>query len=100
MGSDIGTLQFEWDDEKERINFLKHNIHFETAKLVFQDRDRIEKWDKNHSDWEDRYQTIGRVDEVLFVVYTERRDSIRIISARVATNEERKIYYDRKKYFD
>jgi len=43
-----------------------------------------ERHDDNSSDNEDRWQTMGFIDDVLFVVYTERRDSIRIISARVA----------------
>ena len=48
---------------------------------------------------EDRYQTIGLVDNVLFVVYTERGNVIRMISARIATRKERSLYYDRKKNF-
>lgn len=42
-----------------------------------------------------RYITIGRVHEILFVVYTERGENIRLISARVATKKERSMYYDR-----
>ena len=88
-------MLFEWDEEKERINFKNHGIHFETAKLVFNDENRIEFYDETHSAAEDRYQTIGLVNKVLFVVYTERRNHIRLISARVATPQERSIYYDR-----
>lgn len=51
-------------------------------------------YDFEHSDNEDRYIAIGMVNDVLFVVFTERSDSIRIISARLATNIERRIYYD------
>ena len=88
-------MLFEWDEEKERSNFKKHRIHFETAKLVFNDENRIELYDEAHSGEEDRYNTIGMVDRVLFVVYTERRNNIRIISARIATPRERSLYYDR-----
>ena len=42
---------------------------------------------------EDRYYTIGKVEDVLFVVYTERGSSIRLISARYATKREEAIYY-------
>ena len=55
---------------------------------------RIEKYDARHSIDEDRYNVIGMVENLLFVVYTERNDdTIRIISARKATKEERDEYY-------
>lgn len=41
---------------------------------------------------EDRLITIGKVDKILFVVYTERVDKTRIISARPATKAERRLY--------
>ena len=84
---------FEWDDEKERLNYAKHKIHFETAAAVFEDENRKEWYDAAHSADEDRYNTVGMVDNILFVVYTERRDKIRIISARRATAAERRLYY-------
>lgn len=86
-------MVFEWDDEKEVINIKKHHIDFDTAKKVFNDINRIEIYDIQHSILEDRYNTIGLVDEVLFVVYTERHENIRLISARLATEKERRIYY-------
>ena len=76
---------FEWDEEKNRINLEKHGIDFETAMLVFNDLQRIEIYDVEHSTNEDRYNTIGMVHDVLFVVYTERNENIRLISARLAT---------------
>jgi len=51
-------------------------------------------YDFEHSLEEDRYIAIGMVGDVLFVVFTERRETVRIISARLATNIERKLYYD------
>ena len=81
-------LIFEWDTEKNRINKKIHGISFETALLVFNDYDRIEIYDQEHSEYEDRYSTIGLVDDVIFVVYTEGKEVIRIISARMATREE------------
>ena len=83
---------FEWDYEKERRNIRLHKISFETAKLVFNDPNRIELFDLNHSGMEDRIITIGKVDKVLFVVYTERGDKTRIISARPANKAERRLY--------
>ena len=87
-------LQFEWDEEKEKINISKHGIDFEIASHVFLDPNRLEYYDEKHSsEYEDRYITIGYVSDVLTVVYTYRSDSIRIISARIATKKEKEAYY-------
>ena len=91
---------FEWDEDKNKANIKKHKISFEAAKYVFNDDSRIEIYDFQHSTDEDRYNTIGMVNDVLFVVYTERSEAIRLISARLATEAERRIYYDSKNYFD
>ena len=88
-------MQFEWDDEKAALNFKKHGVRFENAAKVFCDENRIELYDAEHSADEDRYNTIGMVDNVLFVVYTERRNRVRLISARPANKKERSLYYDR-----
>ena len=88
-------MLFVWDDEKAAINLKKHGVSFETASLVFYDENRIEMYDSEHSINEDRYNTIGMVEDVLFVVYTERKQYLRIISARPATKKERSMYYER-----
>lgn len=93
------TLKFEWDEDKNQLNLKKHGIDFETAMLVFNDLQRIEIYDMEHSINEDRYNTIGMVNDILFVVYTERKENIRLISARLATKTERSIYYDTDSYF-
>lgn len=87
-------LKFEWDEEKNLINQKKHGISFETAAYVFQDKHYIEMYDFEHSTNEDRYIAIGMVGNLLFVVFTERGENIRLISARLATEEERRLYYD------
>jgi len=86
-------LVFEWDVEKERENIRDHGVNFTDASDVFRDYIRVERHDDDSSDDEDRWQTMGFVDDVLFVVYTERRDAIRIISARIAEPFERRIYH-------
>ena len=78
---------------KSGAQFQKHGVLFETAAKVFTDENRIEIYDEAHSMGEDRYITIGLAGEVLFVVYTERHLNIRLISARLATARERKVYY-------
>ena len=90
----MDTIQFEWDEEKNRINKEKHGIDFQTAIHVFDDENRIEIYDVEHSIDEDRYNTIGLVYDMLFVVYTERKDKLRMVSARLATQAERRLYYD------
>lgn len=90
-------MQFEWNDEKEKINIEKHGIDFTTAAKIFKDENRIELYDEIHSEFEDRYVTIGTIGGVAYVVvvvYTERKEAIRLISARKATNQERRMYYD------
>lgn len=89
----ITTPIFEWDEIKSQINLQKHGIPFEAAAKIFLDGARIEIYDNIHSIDEDRYITIGMADEILFVVYTERNLKIRLISARLATERERRIYY-------
>ena len=93
------TLRFEWDEEKNQINQKKHKISFETAAYVFEDENYIEMYDFEHSIEEDRYIAIGCVGDVLFVVFTERKDNIRLISARLATETERRLYYDKNIYY-
>jgi len=75
------------------LNWKKHSVNFEDAALVFADENRIERFDSEHSDDEDRYITIGKVESVLFVIYTERGEITRLISARRATAQERRNYY-------
>ncbi len=89
----IDDIRFVWDTDKNAVNVKRHGISFEEAALVFRDEDRIEILDRWHCD-EERYNVIGLVGDVIFVVYTERKDYIRLISARPATNAERRWYYD------
>lgn len=81
-------MNFEWDIQKEQKNIAKHGLDFSTAILVFGDENRLEFYDVEHSDTEDRYITI------VYVAYTERNRAIRIISARGATRREKEVYYE------
>ena len=69
----------------------------ETIKRIFDDPFRIVQYDDIHSGLEERWQTLGMVNGVLFAVYTERGKRIRIITAREATPKERRIYYGASK---
>ena len=84
---------FEWDDNKAELNWKKHRIPFEDAALIFLDENRIYEFDEEHSDYEERRKVIGMVENILFVVYTERGEKLRLISARNATRREKEDYY-------
>lgn len=120
---EMAGMHFEYDEKKNLANIKKHGIDFRSAARVFFDYDRVEYADEGHSEDEDRFYTIGdtsaanfvsnmtvietplaefRQDDVLFVVYTDRIrktqdskeiDVTRLISARLATDFERGMYY-------
>ena len=90
---ELGGLIIEWDDEKYQLNVKKHGIYFEDAARIFLDENRIDDYDELHSDYEDRWKVIGKVRDVLVVIYTERSEKYRIISARYATSDEEDEYY-------
>ena len=81
---------FEWDSQKNEYNKKRHHISFEHASLVFNDEFRVEHYDTAHSDDEERYNIIGKVKDILFVVVVYKTaDTVRIISARKANKQER-----------
>lgn len=90
------TMNFVWNEEKSKTNLAKHGISFDTAIYVFLDENRVEIYDQKHSIDEERYITIGYVENVaLFVVYTVVDDqTVRIISARKALKTEVGRVYD------
>lgn len=89
----VGDLKFQWNNKKNALNKQRHHISFEEATRVFLDDNLLDIPDDTHSSDEDRRITIGKVKEVLFVVYTERGDALRLISTRKATPKERSWYY-------
>ena len=95
---EVEDIVVEWDDNKNEKNIEKHGISFEDAALIFLDENRIEEYDEIHSDDEDRFKVIGKFDEVLVVIYTERGEIYRLISARYANKKEVKKYYGQYPY--
>ena len=87
-------LQFEWDSTKAAENVEKHGVGFEEASTVFGDPLGRIVDDPRHSIGERRFVLMGRSDQdrLLAVMYTERREVVRIISAREVTRRERKDY--------
>ncbi len=93
-------MVIEWDEEKNKINLQKHGISFEEVKEAFNDPFLIELYDKEHSTLkEDRYICLGSIGNfvIVYVVFTDRKGKIRIISARKAEPLEEKAYYENVK---
>ena len=89
-----GTGNFEWDDKKAARNYTKHGVSFNEATDVFRDLLAVEELDDWEAYGEERFILIGMAgNRLLSVVYTERGERIRIISARKATKRERENYY-------
>jgi uncharacterized protein len=97
MGSEAG-MRFEWDEQKNALNLKRHKIRFETAILIFDGPCAVTLRDISHDDTEERFMTLGHLGTgvIAFVVHTsfevQGEEVIRIISARKATPQERKIY--------
>ena len=108
----LGGMLFSYDEEKNQINIQKHGISFRSAARVFFDYNRIELFDEGDASAGSGTSggtVIGNaepsahhVNDILFVVYTERNlteqngkvtEVTRLISARLATNFERGLYY-------
>jgi len=93
-------MQFEWDENKRKLNLKKHNTDFAWAIAVFSDPNRIDKVDDRKNYGEVRIITIGAIEAgeiletVVVVVSTDRKGNIRIISARRANKKEKSYYYD------
>ena len=87
-------FKFEWDDQKAASNIQKHGISFDEAVTVFADEMALTFADTDHFETEDRSRTYGISNKgrLLVVVHTERRNNVRIISARKATRYEKSIY--------
>jgi len=83
---------FEWDKEKAMRNLRKHGVSFEEAATVFGDPLSVTYFDPDHSLAENRYLIAGisRSRRLLIKAHTDRGENIRIISARPATQQERK----------
>jgi uncharacterized DUF497 family protein len=87
-------LIFEWDNQKSARNLRKHGVSFDEAVSVFADGQALTFADSDHTESEDRSRTYGISNKgrLLVVVHTERRNNVRIISARKATRYEKGIY--------
>ena len=86
-------IPFEWESSKAAVNQQKHRVAFEVACEVFFDP-FLQRDEDEFVDGELRERVVGMTEnwQLLYVVYTLRNDTIRLISARPATRQERKMY--------
>jgi len=86
-------MKFEWDEQKNQANIEKHGLDFADAHKVFK-YPMLVNLDDRKDYGEDRCIGVGLMDmRVVVIVFTEpEEDTIRIISFRKATSEERKRY--------
>jgi len=87
-------MEFEWGPKKAISNLRKHKVSFEEASTALRDTMAATGADPDHSIGEFRYVTFGISERgrLLVVAHTEQSDTIRIISARLASKREKKIY--------
>lgn len=94
----MDDFRFEWDENKNSINKIKHKISFEEAKTVFEDIEALVIDDPDHSQEEERFIILGFSSRANLLVvchcYRQSDTVIRIISARKATKTESKQYND------
>lgn len=92
------TLRFEWDPRKAAANRATHKVSFEEAVTAFRDPLGRITDDPRHSADEDRYVLLGLSERqrLLAVMFTERGEAIRLVSARKATRRERRDHEESK----
>ena len=85
-------VEFEWDINKDESNFVKHGVSFEEAAEVFFDPFYREGDASANNEQRDFILGYSLSQRLLLIVYVERKARTRIISARPATNNERRLY--------
>ena len=97
-------MKFEWNEKKNQANYRKHRVRFEDACYVFSDVYALNKFDEDHSGYEERWIMLGRSplsNKILVIVHAyhnlDKNEIVRIISARKATRKEQQTYLERIK---
>lgn len=88
---------FEWDDANREKNWRRHKVAWWECEEVFFNQPLYVHADQTHSELEERYYALGRThsQRMLFIVFTRRGKTIRIISARDMSRRERKVYSEK-----
>ena len=94
-------IKFEWDKGNINKNILKHKIKNEEAEEIFVNQPLVLLKDKKHSQKESRLMVLGKTDKKrrLSVIFTQRGNKVRIISARPMSHKERRLYEQKAKKY-
>jgi len=90
-------IGFDWDNANRDKNRIKHNVNWWECEEIFFNQPLYVYKDETHSLREDRYYALGQTNNfrLLFIVFTRRKNKIRIISARDMHKKERKVYNEK-----
>jgi uncharacterized protein len=90
----VVELRFQWDEKKAAANLHKHGVSFEEAASAFGDPLSLTIPDPEHSKDEERCVLLGMTQgqRLVVVAHAEQADTVRLISARLATPSERREY--------
>lgn len=99
MSLSFSAQEFDWDEHNVSKNWRKHKVRYTECEEVFFDDGLKTLPDVKHSKTEARHLALGqtRMGRLLFVVFTERVDKIRVISARDMTKKESQMYHEKTK---
>ena len=88
---------FDWDDANRNKNRHRHNVHWWECEEIFYNQPLYVYPDQRHSRAEERFYALGKTNRsrLLFIVFTRRNNSIRVISARDMHKKERKVYLEK-----
>jgi uncharacterized DUF497 family protein len=91
----MDEYRFEWDEAKAESNYRKHMVDFATARRAFYDAGALIRYDEFSSEYnEDRFMLTGMAGgQLLTIIYTQRAETVRLISARKASRDEHDDYY-------
>ena len=92
-------IGFQWDKGNIEKNWIKHGVNPSECEQIFFTLPLVSYEDIKHSEKENRYYSLGRTDadRFLFVVFTVRKDRIRIISVLDMSKKERQVYREHEK---
>ena len=88
---------FEWDAHNKEKSFIKHEVTNEECEETFFDYNKKIQKDNLHSINEKRYVLMGQTKQnrLLYIIFTIRKNKIRVISARDINKKERKLYEEK-----
>lgn len=90
----LDAIGFLWDQGNRNKNLRGHGVTDGECEEVFFNRPIVDGPDAKHSTLESRHYLLGQTNagRLLFLVYTVRRNQIRVISARDMDKKERNFY--------